>query len=207
MNKHSLFLMILFSTFLTAGISWAHDEDAEENEKFIFGNHIDTHQSTAIDDNELKGTFNISFTGEFNGNGVPVAKHCDLNTPPDKCVVGWKLKGKPGEATFVYHNMDHPVWIVDTRDDIPQPGAYSHFHWITMESNDTREVNDMRCNVPKAGMLQRGARCPGYFLQLKAVRTFVFLHGNDEVLIKKGIDLASHLNIITSLDPSAALIN
>lgn len=169
MKKHAFCMIVIISQALMVAVTLAHDEDDDEKERFIFGNHIDTHQTTTIDDNELKGTFNITFTGEIYGGEIPVARHCDINTPLDKCVAGWNLKGKPGEATFVYHNMDHPVWIVASRNDIPQPGAYSHFHWITMDSNDKREVTDVRCHVPKAGMLQRGAHCPGYFLQLKAV--------------------------------------
>lgn len=206
MKIHTLFIIFFICLALMVNVAWAHDED-EDEEIFLFGNHIDTHQSTTIDDNELEGTFNITFTGAINEDGIPVAKHCDINTPPENCVTGWKLKGVAGIATFVYHNNDHPVWLVESRNDIPQPGAYSHFHWITNDSNDTREISDLRCNVAKAGMLQRGTHCPGYFLQLKAVRTFVFKHGNDMVLISKGIDLASHINIVTSLDPSGALIN
>jgi len=193
---------------LTSDITWAYDKEGGDKEIFIFGNHIDTHQTSYLkEDKTLEGTFNITFTGEYNKKGIPVAKHCDANTPLDQCIVGWKLRGIPGEATFVYQNMDHPVWYVDSRGMIPQPGAYAHFHWITMDSNDTRKVKDVRCNVSEASMLQRGAHCPGYFLQLKAVRTFIFVHGKEKILIKEGLDIASHMNIITSTDPSGALLN
>lgn len=190
---------------ITVNITRAHDQEDGDKELFVFGNHIDTHQTTILrKSNTLKGTFNITFTGEFNEKGIPIAKHCDANTPPEQCVIGWKLLGIPGEATFVYQNMDHPVWYVDNRNMIPQPGAFAHFHWITMDSNDTREVDDVRCNVPQANMLQRGAHCPGYLLQLEAVRTFILIHGGVEILIKKGLDIASHTNIITSIDPTGA---
>lgn len=207
MKIHTPLVVMLFMYMVIPNIVWAHDSD-EDKVMFVFGNHIDTHQTTILKRNgTLEGTFNITFTGKFNQNGIPIAKHCDANTPPSDCVIGWKLRGIPGEATFVYHNMDHPVWVVDSRNKIPQPGAYAHFHWITMNSNDPREVVDVRCNMDQAGMLERGAYCPGYFLQLMAVRTFVFIHGNDQILIKEGLDIASHINIITSTDPSGALLD
>lgn len=207
MKNHTVLVVMLFSCSLISSGAWAHDGD-EDKVTFVFGNHIDTHQTTVLrEDNTLKGTFNITFTGDFNDKGIPIAKHCDANTLPDQCVTGWKLLGIPGEATFIYSNMDHPVWYVSSRSEIPQPGAFAHFHWITMNSNDPREVTDVRCDVDQAGMLQRGAHCPGYFLQLTAVRTFVFVHGSEQILIKKGLDIASHINIITSIDPTGALLN
>jgi len=209
MKNHARLAVMFLLCLVVSSFTWA-DDDTDDQDKipFVFGNHIDLHQTAVLrKDNTLKGTFKIVFTGDFNDQGIPKAKHCDANTPPDQCVVGWKLRGIPGDATFVYHNMDHPVWFVDDRNEIPQPGAYAFYHWITMDSNDEREVPDIRCNVAQAAMLQRGAHCPGYFLQLKAVRTFVFIHGNDEILIREGLDVASHMNIITSLDPSAALLD
>jgi hypothetical protein len=38
----------------------------------------------------------------------------------------------------------------------------------------------------------------GYFLELTAKDTFVFKHGNEEILVTPGLDLATHLNIVSS---------
>ena len=63
---------------------------------------------------------------------------------PISCVVGWDMDGQPGAAKFLYHDgvngNDHPVWMVNRAEEagapapgmvIPQPGYYSHYHWIT----------------------------------------------------------------------------
>jgi len=44
-------------------------------------------------------------------------------------------------------------------------------------------------------------------LQLKALHIFVFILGKDEILTREGLDEAKHMNIITSLDPSGALLH
>ena len=97
------------------------------------------------------------------------------------------MYGKPGEATAVYHddvNKDHPIWLVESRNDIPQPGSYSHFHWLGAPD--------------KAKDLVIGNIYQGYFLKLLAVKTFYFRHGGEEILIRPGSDPASHVNIVGS---------
>jgi hypothetical protein len=153
---------------------------------FMFGNHIDTHQQTMVLPNgQLKGFLYIEFTGEYTEDGYPVAAHTDCTIETAVCEVGWTWRGVPGEATFVYQESgDHPFWQVSSRNDIPQPGAFGHFHWL----DQPEEAMD----------LMEGMTYEGYFLELTAKNTFVFRHGDEEILVTPGIDLATHLNIVSS---------
>jgi hypothetical protein len=163
---------------------------------FLFGNHFDTHQQTRLKQHgELVGFLYVTFTGAVSQDGFRVATHQDCNAHP--CAVGWTLLGKPaGElATFVYHEMhDHHTFLVD-RADIPQPGAYSHFHWLGADP-----------------MIQ-GETKAGYFLELRAVDTFCFVHheaemfnpgltceddSNNGIIVRPGTDIATHVNIVGS---------
>jgi hypothetical protein len=221
-------------------------EDEREDEAspfgFLFGNHIDTHQATKLgSDGELSGAFFIIFTGEVDpASGLPVARHprgamhneeCGFDVD---CVTGWRLRAKPGEAKFLFHSgvngNDHPVWGVN-RVDIPQPGSFTHFHWIGADSTDPRaEAGDVppACDVDMAGELEGsvgegtlvlddgttivqwedasvhlgdGAEdfvCPGWFLEIKAVKTFAFQHGGELIPVRPKIDNATHLNLLTN---------
>ena len=161
---------------------------------FLFGNDIDTHQQTRLQqDGSLFGNFYIRFTGVITSDGYPVATHVDCNAMSG-CTVGWKLRGEPGAATFLYHvEHDHHTWLVN-RADIPQPGAYAHFHWLG---------GDMP--MPNQPPMD------GYFLELQAVDTFCFIHhmadsasagktcrDNSGVVVTPGIDIATHVNIVAS---------
>jgi hypothetical protein len=152
---------------------------------FLFGNHIDTHQQTMLLPNgNLVGYLYITYTGEFTPEGVPIAKHPDENTPPSEIVAGWALRGKPNTETFVFHDMDHPLWLVGSRADIPQPGGYSHFHWTGLPMHAHELMVDMMY--------------PGYFLELTAIRRFAFEHGGQTTPVQPGLDLATHVNIVAS---------
>lgn len=134
---------------------------------FLFGNHIDTHQETKLNnDGTLKGRFYIFFTGETDeSTGLPIARHprgaghdeeCGID--PIECVVGWEILAVPGEAKFLSHSgvngEDHPVWMV-SRSAIPQPGSFTHFHWITSNSTDERyQTVPSACDVEMAGQLE-----------------------------------------------------
>ena len=159
---------------------------------FVFGNEIDTHQQTRqARDGSLFGFFYIQFTGVLTKDRYRVAEHVDCNGAGADCTVGWTLNGKPVKATFLYHlEHDHPVFLVN-RQDIPEPGAHAHFHWL-------------------GGTMQivQGA---GYLLQLVAVDKFCFVHHgaagatsaktcreNGGINVDPGIDVATHLNIVTS---------
>ncbi len=158
---------------------------------YLFGNDFDTHQQTRLkQDGTLSGYFYIQFTGVVTTDGYPVATHADCSAGP--CDVGWTLDGEPGVATLVYQtDHDHPLFLV-SRSDIPQPGAYAHFHWV-------------------GDMPAVGAAVTGYFLQLTAVDFFCFIHyqasgaqssrtcgANGGVAVNPGIDVATHLNIVPS---------
>jgi hypothetical protein len=181
-------LSLLAAGSATASYPWRNHT---EPFPFLFGNHIDTHQQTRLQkDGSLSGYFYIHFTGIVTKDGYPVATHVDCSTTP--CTVGWMLDGQPGKAEFLYEvDNDHPVFLV-SRSDIPQPGAHAHFHWLG--------------SMPAAGTV-----ASGYLLQLKAVDTFCFIHhaadaaqssrtcrenGGNAVI--PGIDMATHLNIVTS---------
>ena len=128
LSRVSLWILGMWISTADAGRSW---KDHKPPYDFLFGNHIDTHQETRLEkDGDLSGFFYITYTGEFTPDGLPIARHCDADTPPKKCVAGWILRGEPGLAKFVFHSgNDHPIWLVD-RTDIPQPGSYAHFHWL-----------------------------------------------------------------------------
>jgi len=123
-----------------------------------------------------------------------------------ECEVGWLIKAVPGKAKFLYHSgvngNDHPVWMVN-RVDIPQPGSFTHFHWIGKDSTDPRAPDDVpdECDVEKAGQLDNNAEnivCPGWFMQIKAVEEFAFEHGDEIVPVYPGMDNATHLNLVTN---------
>jgi hypothetical protein len=161
---------------------------------FRFGNHIDTHQQTRLArDGSLMGFFYVSHTGVVTKDGYKVATHVDCNARPD-CVVGWLLAGVPAKATFLFHPMhDHPIFHVP-RAQIPQPGSYSHFHWLG------------------EAMPQPGLPVDGYMLRLVATSRFCFIHhgaggatpaldcvDNGGVKVDLGVDIATHLNILPAL--------
>lgn len=190
---------------------------AGTKDDFIFGNHIDTHQSTILkaeggEPIRLNGDFLIIFTGETDQvSGLPIARHPkgadqDGQCGDDiECEVGWDIKAVPGEAKFVLHTgvngKDHPVWLVN-RTQIPQPGSYTHFHWITYSSNDPRRnAVPPACDAQSAGDLENvaeGVTCPGWFMQITAVQSFAFQHGNEIVPVNRGVDNATHLNLLTN---------
>lgn len=139
------------------------------------------------DPKKLRGTFYIYFTGEIHEpSGLPVARHprgymenADGTVKHDErcgvtenfvCVVGWHMDGHPGVAKFVSHsgvNMnDHPKWLTNrspySNPDIPglaipQPGSFTHFHWITPSGDDPRAQDaeyPAACDEQMAGKLQ-----------------------------------------------------
>jgi hypothetical protein len=191
---------------------------------FLFGNHIDTHQETRLNNKgELDGFFYIIFTGDTDGaSGLPIARHprgasqneeCDVDAIV--CVAGWHISGKLGEAVFLFHNGvngdDHPVWLVN-RVNIPQPGSYTHFHWITNDEEAPTQTTDPRadiegsipdeCNQQNGGQLETAGAadeiCPGWFLEIRAVRSFAFDHGGEIIPVYAGDDNATHLNLVTN---------
>jgi hypothetical protein len=180
---------------------------------YLFGNNFDSHQETKLklDKNgnpaSLSGFFYIKFTGEM-FDGLPVAEHPSGNDCVDglvECVVGWTLQAVPTEATFVFHEGikdDHPVWLVD-RTQIPQPGSFTHFHWIGSDSTDPRILEvPPACDVNGASALEPaavGVTCPGWFVEIRAVRKFAFDHGDETVPVRPGLDNATHLNLLTNI--------
>ena len=175
-------------TAVATGYPW---RDHAAPYDFQFGNEIDTHQQTrAKADGALAGFLYVHYTGESTADGLPIARHEDCTSPMMTCDVGWTVDGEPISATFLYHvEHDHPVWLVD-RADIPQPGAYGHFHWLG--------------SAPPVVDVSR----PGYVLELRAVGRFCFIHHamgaagtcreRGGVAVVPGIDIATHVNIVAS---------
>lgn len=170
------------------GYPWRNHEP---NYPFVFGNAFDTHQQTRLTlAGGLAGFLYVRYIGAITADGYPVAQHADCNQAND-CRVGWILRGKPGSAMFLYHTMgDHPTWLVD-RADIPQPGAFSHFHFLGADPSQAAEMRD------------------GYFLELQATDRFCFVHHAAEdmagscadiggVPVSAGIDIATHVNVVGS---------
>ncbi len=166
---------------------------------FRFGNEIDARQeSVQARDGSLHGFLYIAFTGEWTPSGYPVAHPCDGQTPSRLCVAGWALRGHPGTAAFLYLEKDHPTWLA-SRADIPQPGAFTHFHWIASASSDRRRVTDPRCDAQLESELLPGAVCPGFFIELVALTSFAFQHQGQLIRVDPGTDVATHLNVVTSV--------
>lgn len=186
---------------------------------FLFGNHIDTHQETKLaltkdgSPKSLSGFFYIIFTDEIDEDtGLPIARHPrgaaqgeDCNDDATGCVIGWQIDAVPAVAKFIYHDgvngEDHPVWLVN-RVDIPQPGSFTHFHWITQDSTDPGSVDvpgycDAKSAADLVGMAEN-QWCPGWFMEIKAIREFVFDHGGEKVVVRPGLDNATHLNLVTN---------
>ncbi len=193
--------------------------------------NLKTNNDTGIPDS-LFGKFYIIFPDEEPDpvSGLPVARHprgladdgsfderCGITVD---CVTGWEMRGVPGAAKFVSHSgvngNDHPLWLVNRAEEdnapaegmvIPQPGSFTHFHWITTTSNDP-QANDVspECDKANAGQLQDlepsavDMVCFGWFLQIKALRAFAFEHGGEVIPIRPGIDNRSHLNLLTNFN-------
>jgi len=185
----------------------------------------------------LAGSFYIIFTddqgvplGTDPVSGLPIARHPrgtneDHNetcgtSPNIVCVVGWYMDGVPGAAKFVAHagvnGDDHPLWMVNRAEEatapetgmvIPQPGSYTHFHWITTSGTDPRSADvSAECDKEDAGQLQDqdpsavDTVCLGWFLQIQAVREFALMHGGELIPVRLGMDNLSHLNLLTNFN-------
>lgn len=161
---------------------------------FVFDNEIDGHQQTRkARDGSLNGFLYIQYTGVITKDNYPVATHVDCNAAGADCSVGWKIEGQPARAKLVRQPMhDHPIFLLG-RADIPQPGSYAHFHWTGM------------------AMPMPYLDAAGYLRELTAVNRFCFMHhgaeaavsasscrDNGGINIDRGVDIATHLNIITS---------
>lgn len=170
------------------GYAWRHHAAPFD---FLFDNHFDTHQQTKrARDGSLSGFLYIRYTGVITKDRYRVASHADCNDAD--CSVGWQLDGQPTSGVLLHHAMhDHPLFQV-RRADIPQPGSYSHFHWL-------------------GGMPPHMGAVDGYLLQLKATSSFCFIHHgwegatgaatcreNGGIEVDPGIDTATHLNIVAS---------
>lgn len=160
---------------------------------FRFGNAIDGHQQTRLArDGSLTGFLYVGFTSVVTRDGYRVATHVDCAASPG-CAVGWRIQGQPVKAALLYEPMhDHPVFVVP-RADMPQPGAYAHFHWVG------------------GVMPQPFLPVDGYLMQLTAMNRFCFIHhdagmasadascrDNGGVPVRPGLDIATHLNVVAA---------
>jgi hypothetical protein len=160
----------------------------------LFGNEIDAHQQTAArTGGSLAGFLYVHYTGQSTTDGLPIVQHADCATMT--CDVGWTVDGLPANAALYHVDGDHPVPV--NRAEIPQPGAYVHFHWLG------------------AAPLAMGDIKSGYLLELRAVARFCFIDemgtvGSGScsaiggVAVVPGLDIATHVNIVGSfpgIDP------
>ena len=187
---------------------------------YLFGNNFDDHQETKLKTDKngapvsLTGFFYIKFTGGIDPvSGSPIARHPEGDECRDEslgvnCVVGWQVDGVPTTAKFLYHNgintEDHPVWMLN-RVQIPQPGSFTHFHWITPFGTEEYREIPLEFDSAGAGGISANSDCPGWLMEFKAIREFAFEHGNEIVAIRPGIDNASHLNIVTDYEVEASI--
>ncbi len=110
-----------------------------------------------------------------------------------------------------------------SRLSIVQPGSFTHMHWLTEGATHTMDngstmffpssidaveavfgvdiVVPDECNVAMAKELTTGSICPGYFLEIEAVKNFAFKHGGEPIPVTPGIDNKTHLNLITTYAP------
>lgn len=246
MRSHSLIGGVIGLALPTLTVAVGNNELHLPPYDFVMGNHIDSHMENKLQaDGSLKGRLYIYFTGETDeASGLPVARHPrgagehneECGVDPIDCVVGWHVRAVPAEAVFVSHSGvngdDHPIWLINSRNGIPQPGSYTHFHWVSYDSSDERSDQiPIECDVAMAGMLEGdvvtgdlalddgnppadwpvwpdaevhvggGAEdlvCPGWLLELKAIREFAFMHGGEKIAVSPGIDNSTHLNIVTN---------
>jgi len=243
-----------------AGYNW---HDHKNPFTWLFGNHIDTHQQLKLNhDGTLSGFFyvhRLDLDGDevpdTIGENIPLYGHCTMPADYPTCQAGWNLVAYPCiyevngcTAMFLYHKHDHPIWLIGPnirtvdgntfldgdRNQVPQPGRPTHFHWLTQGSThegtllpstiaDVENlfgVNiyvDPRCNVSTAEELTPGVICPGYFLELdaRAVSSepptsagpeWAFRHGGKDLLLVPGPDMRTHINYVTSPDPDTTVV-
>lgn len=157
---------------------------------YQFGNHIDTHQQSMLnEDGHLEGFLYITPGDDQDGNGVVDAKHGDCTSNPEGCEVGWVLHGIPYDAEYCGHNTgEHPTWAIDT-EDLPRQRGFSHFHWENAHDNPD----------PHHTGLVVGEDYDGALLKLTAVQTFDFDH-HHSFTVTPGIDFETHANVIDSCD-------
>ena len=228
---------------------------------WLFGNHIDTHQQLKLNnDGTLSGFFYVYRRDENGdevpdtiGDNIPLFAHCTKPENYPTCQAGWNLVATPCiyeingcTSMFLYHKHDHPVWLIgpnirtvdgDTfldgdRNQVPQPGRPTHYHWLTQGSThegtslpssiaDLENLFgvtiyvDPRCNVSTAEELTPGVICPGYFLELDARAVsaepptsagpeWAFHHGGKNLILVPGPDMRTHVNYVTSFVPDNA---
>lgn len=213
------FLTILTSVYLPLTVQAQGGLLHQGKWGFYFGNHIDWHQESRLKNNgTLKGKLYIlPIEGKFTEDGKQVYRHprgpsqnevCGVTT--SECIVGWTFKASPARSVFLYHQGvngdDHPVWLLN-RNDIKQPSVSSHFHWIANQgpvaTTDNRIVTS-ECDKNKASELEKkepvatGSYCNGWIIELRAIRDFAFEHGGEIMELEAGVDIASHLNMITN---------
>jgi len=188
--EFAIFILIALVLFLgTGSISYAEGipwSDHLAPFEYLFGNSIYNHQQTKpMPNGGLTGFLSITFTGEYTEDGVPIFRHSAATDPENEISVGWQVRVVPAVAKVVNNQEgDHPIWLIDDPNDIPQPGSYSHFHWLD------GPMNAMDLNV--------GDTYGGYILELTAKKTFAFRHDSQMFQVINGKDLVTHTNIVTS---------
>ena len=100
----------------------------------LTGTHIDTHLEVRLmNSGNLKGFLYVTWRDSNDDgvtdidpvSGLPEAEHCTNQEDYDAgCFAGWKVEAEPCireynecMAAVLYHNDDHPVWLIGAADE------------------------------------------------------------------------------------------
>lgn len=192
--KTKLAILVSLGLLLLLGISVVMADDGGYPWKdhaspydFLFGNMIDSHQQTRVNQQEkLRGFIYIHYTGEFTEDGYPIAQkaHCDR----EACDIGWSVRGVEMEAELVC--LSPRTWLVDP-DALPRQRGFTHFHWLGDPYSPHGQGD------PEAGLIV-GETYEGYLMRRMARNTFWWTgsekSSNPGHLVTPGLD--PHSNIV-----------
>lgn len=142
-------------TDLDGDYLWNHHQAPFD---YTFGNMIDSHQRSNVNNNETKisGFIYIHDIENDYDEGIPTTEKAHCNT--QSCMVGWVIKGIKIEATLV--SKGPRIWLVN-EDDLPKEPGYTHFHWIGLP----KSPHDLQLGEIYEGFLmKRIAPAPFFWL-------------------------------------------
>jgi hypothetical protein len=156
---------------------------------FVFENEIDTHQQTRkTQAGGLSGFLYVQYTGAVTTDGTAGRPSRRLRHRSVRRRMAFERNTR-GRCVPVPRRR-RSSGVARRSQGHPATGAYAHFHWLGDMAASSGETRN------------------GYLLELQAVKSFCFVHhaaaetGTCEarggVAVRSGIDIATHLNIVTS---------